>query len=349
MKLCCSTNDLQNESFAAANIDAAVSGYAINGITIENMVLENIGGNGIKLSGSNILIRNTSIVNSHGGGVYCIGDHIRIDTCKIANVGVFYKSAVGMQISGRQNRILNCNINNVPYSGIILKGDSSLIMNCTVTKTMMTFQDGAAIYGGPCTNSIIQNNRILGNNNEKFVMGIYFDELSQNCTANNNIVLNTRIPIHCNLSNTIHYNHNIFFDSKEQRINWGRSSNISIDSNLFISKSFFFSGPTIDDKNVDTSTVVPQLRKYANPNGLMSFKSNLMFVIENGNRIDSLNCLPKIRSEYLIGTNIYYVESDKILKGIRNIVHQKNILPYLYNMSNGESKQNEDFINNMIK
>ena len=125
------------------------------------------------------------------------------------------------------------------------------------------------------------------------------------------------------------YNNNIFIDSKEQHINWGRSSDILIDSNLFISKSFIFSGPTIDDKIIDTSTINPALRKYANPTGLVSFKNNFVIILDNDTIVDIVKFLPKIRKEFMNGTTITKVETNKLLTGIKNFLLQKNIGQYI--------------------
>ena len=204
LNIYCTANQLQNEGFGAANIDGAISGSGINGIIIENSLLENIGGSGIKLSGSNISINRTRIFNSYGGGINCSGEHVWIDSCTIENVGTFFRGAIGIYINGKQNRISKCTIMNTPYSGICLTGNNSLVENCFIKNAMSFFQDGGAIYCSNAKNTIVQNNNILGTgDNSRFIMGIYFDELSQDCIAQNNVVLNSIIPIHCHLAKNV--------------------------------------------------------------------------------------------------------------------------------------------------
>lgn len=315
LKLCATTNKLQNENFAAENIDAAISGNDIYNIKLEHLSFVNTGGSGIKLFGRNISISNSVFINIYGSGIFIGGEDIKVDNCHITDVGIKFRGSVGIRMVGRKNLIKNCFITNIPYSGICMSGILSTIMNCQITNAMMFYKDGAAIYCGHDTDIVVKNNKIIGCGNVlKYTMGIYFDELACNCIAMNNIVMNTTIPIHCYMANNIQFIDNIFYDNNRQNINWGGSNNILIDNNIFMANSFQFSGPTVDDKKKDLYTSDPRLRAYANASGLVSFRNNLLFVVDNYDKLDSIKYLPKIRNEFMHGTIVKGIISKKLLQ-----------------------------------
>jgi len=322
-----SGNQMQNEGFACMKIDAAITGVQISKISIENLRFIAIGGNAIKLKGQQITIKDTQIKNCGGGGIYCAGSHIAIDNCNIDSMGLIFSGAVGIQVDGRHIRIIHCNIKSTPYSGICLGTDSCLIANCIIEHTMTSLQDGAAIFCGGHKNILVRNNTILGNNSNRFTMGIYFDELSQACTAENNIVVNCRIPIHCHLSQNILYNNNLFFDEKVQQINYGRSSDIALNGNIFIAPSIQCNGPSVYDAKTDTATIESKLRIYANPTGISSFQNNLLLITNKGDhKIENLK-LPHVNKALLFGTNIEYVEGTKI-SDLNQILNKPTVKSY---------------------
>ncbi|WP_165796134.1 right-handed parallel beta-helix repeat-containing protein [Siphonobacter curvatus] len=233
------TNVLQNELFAGYGIDATVMGDSINNIVIKNCSINNSGGSGINLKGSNIHIVNSNFFDLHGGGIYLKGNYNTVDHCKIENVGNFFRSSVAIAASGKKNRFINNYISNVPYSGICGIGDSSLIDNNIIYNAMQVLSDGAFIYEGLHSMVKIQNNLLVDTDSskvKKFRLGIYFDEKSLSCYVNNNITFNIGVPVHCHLARNIHYFQNNFLSDNEQRLSFRNSEEIFFNKNLFIIK-----------------------------------------------------------------------------------------------------------------
>lgn len=320
-------NRLQNESFAAIALDAAISINGADHIRLNKLFFNRIGGNAIRLQGKHIIISNSRIENVGGGGIYFSGEDIRISCNTIQNTGLIFKGAVGIQGNGKKNSISECYINNTPYSGICLGGDSCLVEDCIIRHAMTFMQDGAAVYCG-IRNTTIRNNLITGNNTNRFTMGIYFDEQSQNCLAENNIVINTGIPVHCHIARNVLYHNNVFFDENPQHINYGRSSEIVLDHNLFIAPSVLFSGPSLLDKKTDTTTIEPKLRKYANPTGISSFRNNLLIVSSNPEKTQN-HCLPPNTDQNLLSGTTVKNDFPKRIKDIKEIIRDKKTSSYI--------------------
>jgi len=306
-----SGNLLQNEDSRARNIDAAITGIGVSHIIINKLSILRTGGNGIKLSGENITISESKFNAIGGGGIYYSGKNIKIKNCSILNTGLIFYGAVGIQGDGGiRDSIVNCNIINTTYSGISMWGDSCLIEKCSIKHSMTILQDGAAIYCTAHPNITVRNNYIIGNNDTHYTMGIYFDEKCNNCLAENNIVINSGIPVQCNNVTNILYKNNLFFDANPQHINYGASSAIALNNNLFIAPSILYYGPTNHDAKVDTLTLDPKIRKYANPTGVTSFKNNLILTTGDPNRKVAPK-LPIIDQNLLSGTLVKTVDKSE--------------------------------------
>ncbi|GAB3912991.1 hypothetical protein GCM10028803_56560 [Larkinella knui] len=239
--LTCAANSLQNEGFAAQDIDAAIYGQKVKNIKLAKLTIEKSSGSGIKLSGNNIIVDNTLIQNINGGGIYLTGSSNGIMNTEIRNVGLLFKGAVGIFGSGKNNLFSAIKISNVPYSGICGIGDSSFIFKCNLQSTMLFMQDGAAIYSGRNQNIKIVKNILIGTNNPNEI-GIYFDELSSNCTADSNLLQNIHIPIHCHIASNVRFSTNVLINNSVQIISCQRSKNIKFDKNTLFGDSIVFNG-----------------------------------------------------------------------------------------------------------
>jgi Right handed beta helix region len=319
-KVSVSACQLRNEEFACVNVDAAITGDQLSNIRLDGMTVVNVGGNGIRLKGRDIVFNNVSAINCGGGGIYFTGRRIQINDSRIENMGTIFSGAVGIQGNATNVLIAHCSIANTPYSGICLASDSARIEYCSIKKSMTVMRDGAAIYCGGHIKVDVKNNYIEGNRDERFTMGIYFDELSQNCEAANNIVVNSGIPVHCHLSQNIVYSNNLFIDRGRQQINYGGSSGVQLNGNVFIADTIACNGPSVFDKIVDTLTIESKLRRYANPTGVSSFKNNYIFTLSAGN-----GKLPRVSEEAVSGTKVKYMRQNDIATVVAGLLNNKEV------------------------
>ena len=324
-----SGNILQNENFGASWIDASITGDGTSHITLNKLNISNSEGGGIKLFGDNNYISETNINGLGGGGIYYSGNNVKIENCTINQTGLIFNGAVGIfSNKGIHDSIVDCKISNIPYSAICINGDSCLIENCNIKHAMTFFQDGAAIYFGAVKNSVIRNNFIVGNNTSRFVMGIYFDSKSSYCEAKNNIVVNSDIPVHCDIANYILYENNVFFDKNQQQINYWSSNNIVLNNNLFIAPSILFHGTTINDVKVDTLTIDLKLRKFANSTGLSSFRNNLILNISGKNEVATNQKLPLINQQLLSGNLINSLDKSDFID-FKKLINNKTTKKFI--------------------
>jgi hypothetical protein len=338
------TNQLQNDGFAAVGIDAAITGSEISHISLNKLIINHTGGNGINLSGKNISICDSRINAIGGGGIYFAGENIDVKNCTIENVGLIFYGAVGIYGYGQKNSIRNCIINNIPYSGICLHGDSSLIENCTIKYAMTFMRDGGAIYCGQQKNSIVKNNFILDNNISRMAIGIYFDEQSFNCQAINNVIINSANPVQCHMARNIIYENNLFLDANPQHIYYTESSDIMLNHNFFIAPTIIFMGPSIYDVKVDTITLDPLRRKFANPTGISSFKNNLIILTAKHSEKTN-HPLPLLDKTGLSGTYVKeYNKGGNI--DIKNLISNQLTKKYI---DLKKLKMNKTILNEILK
>lgn len=326
-------NKLQNENFACTGIDPAIEGSQVRDILLEELSIIDTNGSAIRLQGNEINLTGLRICNCGGGGIYINGKNITVNNCVIDSMGKIFKGAVGIQGNVKQVLIANCTISNTPYSGICLAIDSGVIRDCVIKHAMTELLDGGAIYGNSHHVSVVHN-YIVGNNDGRFTLGIYFDEQSSDCSAQNNIVVNSGIPVHCNIARNVVYQNNLFVDKENQSINSGGSSSISLNGNVFIAPKIQFNGPSVFDKQTDTLKLEPKLRKYANPTGITSFKNNCLFTLS----ADNVK-LPRTDKSALSGTIVKDIGATNIGTIIINLLNNKDIINCIDNSKLGLTRK----------
>jgi hypothetical protein len=262
------SNVLQNEKMTAWNVDGAIEGTS-NYTTLSNLTIQNTTGGGIKITGQGNLIQNLKIYQSGGPGIVTTGPGVRIDGAQINRVGVVFAGAAGMNVGGNNDTISNCIIAHCPYSGISLGGANDLIYNNLITDYMYFFIDGAAIYSGAVQSARIFNNILIGTNiaqPQRFTMGLYFDEKSTGCFAQNNLVINSGNALHLHIADHHDISNNIFLDAGRQFIRAENSKYMAIDSNLFYSAQFQMYAPDSDLASFTANAVyVSNLNASAQP------------------------------------------------------------------------------------
>ncbi len=308
-------NKLQKEDFACTSIDPLILGSLVNNIRIEHLKIIQTNGSGIRLKGRHNRISDVDIRECGGGGIYFAGEDITIENCQLDSLCMLFQGAVGIQGNGKRAYISHCSITNTPYSGMCLTLDSSIIKDCIIKETMKELSDGGAIYCNGSNHVCLDHNYIFNNNTTRFTMGIYFDEQSRDCIAQNNIVVNSGIPIHCHMAQNILYQKNLFIDKLKQTINSGGSSGLSLNGNIFLASIIQFNGPSAFDKQTDTLKLEPKYRKYANPTGITSFRKNLLLHISANE-----TKLPHIEQAASSGTVVKYINKN-----------MKNTISYLLN------------------
>ncbi|MCF0075133.1 right-handed parallel beta-helix repeat-containing protein [Dyadobacter sp. CY261] len=230
VEICAATNKLQKEEFSSLGIDAAISGDNLKNVLFEKIVVRNCGGSGFKIAGRNIRITDSQLHNIGGSGIVVKGHgQNKISNCTVSDVGLIFFSSVGIY-AGNGTSVINCQIKNVPYTGISISGDSVAIENNSIQDVMTELRDGAAIYTSQHKFVHINSNRIAGHGQNQY--GIYFDEKSDSCSAQNNIVESNSTPIHVHLSSKILVQNNLFIVDSIYRSSVQKSYDILFQDNI---------------------------------------------------------------------------------------------------------------------
>jgi hypothetical protein len=206
------------------------------------------------------------------------GDHITVERCGIHDLGKLYFGSVGIYGGGNYNTISHCELYNIPYCAINGIGKHSVAEYNLMYNFKQTMVDGGAIYmyGGDST--IYRNNAVLapkGNKTEGWTY--YFDELSVNCIMDNNLAVNTIVPVHHHMADKITMRNNVFIDEGHQKISYPLSSNLSFSGNTFVADEILFSGPTGEKGTTPKESLNAVFQKYFECNGIVQFDENQMF------------------------------------------------------------------------
>lgn len=102
----------------------------------------------------------------------------------------------------------------------------------------------------------------------------YFDELSENCIMENNLAVNTLVPVHHHMAGPLTIRNNIFIDENRQKISYPLSSNISFTGNIFVAEEILFSGPTGEKGTQKKESLNVVFQRYFDCNGIVKFEGN---------------------------------------------------------------------------
>jgi hypothetical protein len=269
---------LLNPGYGTYAVTGAVVADKVENLVLRKLQIKNVAGWAVKITGNNIVVENCEFSFTGGGGLSYSGKNIKISRCGLHDMGKLYFGAVGIMGGGENNRVAGCELYNLPYCAINGLGKKSIAENNLIYNFKQMMVDGGAIYcyGGDST--IYRNNAVLasrGNSTEGW--SYYFDELSENCIMENNLAVNTIVPMHHHMANGITIRNNLFIDEGHQKISFPLSSNLNFIGNTFAASDILFSGPNGEKGDVAKESLNPVFQKYFNCNGITGFSNNRLY------------------------------------------------------------------------
>lgn len=278
LQLSCSGAPVSNTGYATVNITGAVLAGKVKNLVLKNLSVKNVAGWAVKTRGADVKISDCEFSYTGAGGLYMTGDHITVERCGIHDLGKLYFGAVGIYGTGNYNTISHCELYNIPYCAINGIGKHSVAEYNLIYNFKQTMVDGGAIYmyGGDST--IYRHNAVLapkGNKTEGWTY--YFDELSVNCNMDNNLAVNTIVPVHHHMADKITITNNLFIDEGHQKISYPLCSNLSFSGNTFIADEILFSGPTGEIGKTPKESLNAVFQKYYECNGIVQFEGNQLY------------------------------------------------------------------------
>ena len=278
LQFLCAGAPVSNTGYATVNITGAILATKASNLTMKGISVRNVAGWAVKVTGSHIGLEDSEFSHTGAGGVYLTGEKISISRCGIHDAGKLYFGAVGIYGSGNRNLISHCEIFNIPYCAINGIGKRSVAENNLIYNFKQTMVDGGAIYmyGGDST--IYRHNAVLaakGNKTEGWTY--YFDELSVNCVMENNLAVNTIVPMHHHMADRITIRNNLFIDEIFQKLSYPLCSNLDFAGNTLVADEIRFSGPTGEKGTAPRESFNNVFRNYYDANGIQHFHGNQMF------------------------------------------------------------------------
>jgi hypothetical protein len=343
LQMMCAGAPVSNTGYGTYAITGAILADQAENLILKNLSVKNVAGWAVKLTGSNISVNDCEFSFTGAGGLSYSGDNIRIERCGLHDLGKLYFGAVGIMGSGSKNLVSHCELYNIPYCAINGVGKHSVAEYNLIYNFKQMMVDGGAIYcyGGDST--IYRKNAVLsqkGNITEGWTY--YFDELSIDCIMENNLAVNTIVPMHHHMAEGVTIHNNLFIDEGHQKISYPLSSNLQFSDNTFIADEVLFSGPTGETGTTVKEILNPVFQKYYNCTGITSFKGNQFYT--NNISHDVLHVYNRIRSENFSYTgqdgNKLYGVKDRITKvpesfdqtgyrgNFRQLYHQMTGLTY---------------------
>jgi hypothetical protein len=296
MHLMCAGAPVSNTGYGTYAITGAILADQAESLNLNNLTVKNVAGWAVKLTGSHISVTDCEFSYTGAGGFSYSGENIRIERCGLHDLGKLYFGAVGIMGSGSKNLVSHCELYRIPYCAINGLGKQSVAEYNLIYDFKQMMVDGGAIYcyGGDST--IYRNNVVMysqGNTTEGW--SYYFDELSDNCIMENNLAVNTIVPMHHHMAEGVTIRNNVFIDEGHQKISYPLSSNLQFSGNIFIADEVLFSGPNGETGTTEKESLNAVFQKYYNCTGITDFTGNLFYT--NSIRHDVLHVYNRIRTE----------------------------------------------------
>jgi len=197
LRLTITTTPLKAGGFGAGKFDGAISVSACENCLLENLEILNVGGQGIKASGTRIRIEKCHVHNIGACGIKCSGTEVAVTDNHIHDIGLTYPSALALQGGGKDSLYSHNEIHDAPYTAINCGGRNNRIEGNLIYRVMTELHDGGGIY----------------------------------CFAGNGLVLRHN---HMAKNNTIR--NNVFISKADMRLTFPRSSGFTFEKNVLVAE-----------------------------------------------------------------------------------------------------------------
>ena len=274
LQLSCAGGPILNTGYGTGNIAAAIQASNVKNLTLKNTVIKNVAGWAVKVTGSNISIADCEFSFTGAGGLRYDGKHISVERCGIHDLGKLYFGAVGIMGGGNFNLVSHCELYRIPYCAINSLGNQSVAEFNLIYSFKQTMVDGGAIYGADDSTTYRNNAVIAPKGNTVEGWTYYFDELADHSIMENNLAVNTLVPVHHHMAGPLIIRNNVFIDEKRQEISYPLCSDLTFSGNILIAGEILFSGPTGEKGLTKKESLNAVFQRYFDCNGIVKFDGN---------------------------------------------------------------------------
>jgi len=236
LTLSVTTTPLKAGGFGAGRFDGAVSATFARNCTFADLEIVNAGGQGLKISGSDVRIERCHVHHVGACGIRFGGTGVQVTDNHIHDVGLTYPSAIALPGGGQDCLITHNHVHHTPYSAITCGGTNNRIEHNRIHHAMQQLHDGAGIYCFAGKNLVLRGNFIhdITDTGGYGASAYYLDERSENCLVEGNLSIDVARPSHNHMAQNNTIGNNVFISGKDLRLTFPRSSGYTFEKNVLV-------------------------------------------------------------------------------------------------------------------
>lgn len=258
LKLSVTTTPLMAGGFGAGKFDGAVSLTGVENCRLIYLEIFNVGGQGIKATGSGLRVEKCHVHHTGACGVRCRGTGCVVADSHIHDVGLTYPSAIALQGGGKDCLISHNEIHDCPYTAINCGGERNRIVHNLIYRAMKELHDGGGIYCFAGKELVLRGNfiRDIIDTGGYGASAYYLDERSERCLVEENLSIGIARPSHNHMAKNNAIRNNVFVCDSDARITFPKSSGYIFENNVI------YAGGKIT---------------FENPDGIAALQKNVLF------------------------------------------------------------------------
>jgi len=234
LMLSATTTPLRAGGFGAGRFDGAITATNAENCTFAGLEILNVGGQAIKVSGSNLLVGQCHTHHVGACGIRFNGDGIRIADNEVHDVGLTYPSAIALTGGGKDCCVTHNHVYRTPYSAVTCGGQGNILEGNRIHHAMQELHDGAGIYCFGGKGLVLRGNFIydIVDTGGYGASAYYLDEQCEGCTVEKNLSINVARPSHNHMAKNNTIRNNVFVSDGDMQITFPRSSGYTFEENV---------------------------------------------------------------------------------------------------------------------
>lgn len=234
LTLSVTTTPLKAGGFGAGRFEGALSATAAQNCTFADLDIVNVGGQGIKVQGTDLRLAGCHVHHVGACGIRHHGTRVQVTDNHVHHVGLTYASAIALTGGGTNALIAHNHVHHAPYSAITHGGEGSRIEGNLIHDAMLELHDGGGIYCFAGKNLILRGNfiRDIADTGGYGASAYYLDERSEGCLVEGNLSVNVMRPSHNHMAKNNTIRNNVFINDGDLRLTWPRSSGYRFEKNM---------------------------------------------------------------------------------------------------------------------
>jgi len=258
IKLSVTTTPLTAGGFGAGKFDGAITVTNAQNCRLIGLEIMNVGGQGIKASGSGLRVEKCHVHHTGACGVRCRGTGCVVADNHIHDVGLTYPSAIALQGGGKDCLLSHNEIHDCPYTAINCGGERNRIVHNLIYRAMKELHDGGGIYCFAGKELVLRGNLIrdIVDTGGYGASAYYLDERSEKCLVEGNLSIGIARPSHNHMAENNTIRGNVFVCDSDARITFPKSSGYIFENNV---------------------VCAPGKIVFENPNAIAVLRNNVLF------------------------------------------------------------------------